>query len=195
MKHRQLTFKQYRSTDLVFLTALFTIFEYIVTLAATKWFPGQPYVFSLSSLFIVLILMRWNLYAVIPAIAGAISYCIASKAGYQHYFIYITGNLTALLSYIYIRFRGKDNVRRDPIRSAVFVILTFLFMQAGRSAVSLAFGGELKTFILFITTDSLSLLFALIALIPLRRADGLFEDQKSYLFRIEKEKNESNTFQ
>ncbi len=191
MHNGHLTFKQYKITDIFFLTALFTILESVVTLAANKWFPGQPYAFSLSVLFIALFLMRWGLFAFIPAIAGAVAFCIASDAGSKHYFIYIIGNLTSLLSYLYIRYRGKETVRKDPVRMGLFVILIFLFMQIGRTVTSLFFDGKLTDIILFLTTDSLSLLFALIAALALRKADGLFEDQKAFLFRMERERNEN----
>ncbi len=170
-------------------TALFTISEYIVTLAANKWFPAQPYVFSLSVLFITLVLMRWGLFAVIPAVVGAVAFCVASGAGTQHYLIYITGNIFAVLSFLYLKLLGKENVRKDAIRSAILVILVYLLMQIGRWLAGLAVGSDAGTIILFLTTDSLSLLFALIAITVLRRTDGMFEDQKAYLLRIEEENN------
>ncbi len=170
-------------------TALFTISEYIVTLAANKWFPAQPYVFSLSVLFISLVLMRWGMFAIIPAIAGAIAFCIASGAEAQHFFIYIAGSVFAVFSYLYLKLMGKENVRKDAIRSAILVILVYLLMQTGRWIASLITGGGVGTIVLFLTRDSLSLLFALIAITILRKTDGLFEDQKAYLLRIEEEKD------
>ena len=190
MHNRQLTFKQYRITDIIFLTALFTISEVVVTLAANKWFPEQPYVFSLSVLFIALFLMRWSLYAFIPAIVGAVAFCIASEALPEHYLIYTEGNLFALIPFLYLFFRGKEKVRKDPLKTAFFVTLIYIFMQFGRTFANICVGGSLSNFFLFLTTDSISLLFALVASILLRKTDGLFEDQKSYLLRTEKERNE-----
>ncbi len=190
MQNRLLTYKQYKITDIIILTALFTISESIITLAANKWFPGQPYVFSVSVLFITLFLMRWGLAATVPAIAGAIAFCMASNAEIKHYFIYIIGNLLSLVSYLYPRYKGKEKVRKDPLRTALFVVMIYLLMQIGRTVATLIVGGEISSFILFLTTDSLSLLFALIGALSLRKIDGLFEDQKAYLFRLEKERNE-----
>ncbi len=194
VKNRQLTFNQYRIADLTMFTAFFTISETIVTLAANKWFPAQPYAFSLSVLFLSLVLMRWGLLAAIPAIAGAIAFCVSSSAEAEHYLIYITGNLFTLIAYAYIKFRGKEKVKEDPFRSFLFVIMVFVLMQTGRWLASLPFGNGAGAFIEFITTDSLSLLFAMIAMYPARRIDGLFEDQKAYLFRLEREKQERKGF-
>ena len=174
-------------------TALFTISETVVTLAANKWFPAQPYAFSLSVLFLSLVLMRWGLLAVIPAVTGAIAFCLASDAEIIHYLIYTAGNIFALLSYLYLRFRGKEKVKSDPLKTFLFVLMTFLFMQAGRGLASLATGNGPETFISFVSTDSLSLLFALVAMIPIRKSDGLFEDQKAYLLRLDRERKEEQS--
>ncbi len=175
---------------MILLTALFTISESVVTLAATRWFPAEPYVFSLSVLFISLILMRWGLFAIVPATVGAVAFCTVSGGEPCHYIIYIAGNLLAVIPFFYFRLRDKERVRKDPLKSAFLVFLVFLFQQTGRWLAGFAFGGTPGDIIRFLTTDSLSLLFALVAVTALRHADGLFEDQKSYLFRLERERKE-----
>ena len=42
----------------------------------------------------------------------------------------------------------------------------------------------------FITTDILSLLFAVVVMSLLKGADGMIEDQKEYLLRIDRESKE-----
>ena len=65
-----------------------------------------------------------------------------------------------------------------------------LFMQIGRYIVSLFIGGKIESIIDFITTDALSGVFAVVIILIVRRVDGLFEDQISYLRRIEDENEE-----
>ena len=192
MKSKQSTYIRYKITDLVLFTALFTISEAIVTSASKTWFPAQPYAFSLSVLFLSLILMRWGLAAVFPAIAGAIAFCLASGAGFTQYIVYTAGNIFAVTASFFLKTVGKEKVRKDALRSGIFVILVFLLQQAGRWIAALAFGEAPGVIITFLTTDSLSALFALIAVTALRHVDGLYEDQKSYLFRLERERKEES---
>ncbi|MBR6638695.1 MAG: hypothetical protein IKK96_07530, partial [Lachnospiraceae bacterium] len=56
--------------------------------------------------------------------------------------------------------------------------------------VTLFFGGDINAFVVFATTDIISLLFAEIILILLRKSEGMIEDQKTYLLRLDREKKE-----
>ena len=66
-----------------------------------------------------------------------------------------------------------------------------LAMQLGRMAVALATGHDPLACLGFITTDVLSLLFSVLILWIARRLDGMLEDQKHYLFRIQREKEQN----
>ena len=57
-------------------------------------------------------------------------------------------------------------------------------MQAGRAAVSLAFGTTPAAALGFITTDTVSYIFTVVILWITSRLDGMLEDQKHYLIRI-----------
>ena len=50
-------------------------------------------------------------------------------------------------------------------------------------------------FVVYITTDIISLLFGIIILNLLRKADGMIEDQKAYLFRIQREDDEDDYYE
>lgn len=179
-----MTFRQYRRTDILLLTVLMCVFEGAVTLAATKWFPGQPYSLSLTLTVTCLALMRWDKYAVFfPALGGAV-FCFASGAEFSQYIIYCVGNCAALLSLLLFRIWGK-NLRDSAVKTVVLVGSSFLLMETGRWAVSLIFGAKPIIILNFISTDALSLLFAAVVIILARRIDGLFEDQKAYLLRTE----------
>ena len=72
----------------------------------------------------------------------------------------------------------------------LFVLVAYVGMTAGRGLVTLFFGGDLKVFVVIATTDIISLLFAEVILILLRKSDGMIEDQKTYLLRLDREKKE-----
>ena len=62
-----------------------------------------------------------------------------------------------------------------------------LLMQAGRFLMALALGNPPAICAGFLTTDVLSVLFAVLLCWISRRLDGILEDQKDYLKRIQEE--------
>ena len=93
---------------------------------------------------------------------------------------------------------GRDKIRSKWWSSALYVLCGWLCVYLGRSAVwaiaysispvsgSTAWVG----FADFAASDLLSLAMGVIIVMVLRRLDGMFEDQKTYLKRIEHEKQE-----
>ena len=113
--------------------------------------------------------------------------------------------LFALLSLIWFRIFGKERISEDGILTVFFALATQLFMQLGRAVTAFillraspgsappgtqSFAGALSFCIGFITTDALSGLFTAVILWIARRQDGLFEDQKHYLLRIQEAEKE-----
>ncbi len=188
----QITFKEYRMVDLMILTAMVIVFEMIATYASGKWFWAQAINISITLLMVCITMLRWNWLAAIQAVVGGFVYCIAAGATTEQYIICCVGNLFSLLALIYLKMWGKERVRQSAGALIVFSIVAYLGTAIGRGIISLLFGGNLHTFILYITTDIISLLFAAVVLILIRKSDGLLEDQKAYLFRVEREmRNES----
>ena len=63
-------------------------------------------------------------------------------------------------------------------------------MQIGRWLISLFFGADLRTLLVYLGTDIISLLFASVLMMLMRKTDGMIEDQKAYLFRLQREREE-----
>ena len=72
----------------------------------------------------------------------------------------------------------------------MFAVTAYMGAVLGRWLVSLLFGGDLTALVVYATTDIISLLFALIVLNLLAKSDGMIEDQKTYLLRLQREKEE-----
>ena len=187
---QNLTFKQYRNIDLGIMSILLIISEAVTTLATNKWFAAQPVAISSTLLFICIFMMRWNGYAAIAAVLGGAVFCIASGATLDQFVIYAGGNLLSLLALLWFKAYRKDDVRLGSFKLSFFTISVYLLMQLGRWLISLAFGGGLWNIVGYITSDVISLLFAVIILFLLRGVDGMIEDQKAYLFRLERERKE-----
>ena len=187
---QNLTFKQYRNIDLGIMSILLIISEAVTTLATNKWFAAQPVAISSTLLFICIFMMRWNGYAAIAAVLGGAVFCIASGATLEQFVIYAGGNLLSLLALLWFKVYRKDDVRLGSFKLSFFTITVYLLRQLGRWLNTLAFGGGLWNIVGYITSDVISLLFAVIILFLLRGVDGMIEDQKAYLFRLERERKE-----
>ncbi len=176
--------------DLMIFTVFTIIFEAIATYASGVWFWAQPVNISLSLTLICIVMMRWNGYAAIQAMVGGFVYCLCSGGTVGQYPIFIVGNLFALVGLLLIKVWGKETIRESKLKLGCYVFLSYIGMMIGRTLITAVLGGTVQTFIPYIMNDSISLLFAIIVLILLRKTDGMVEDQKAYLFRMERERQE-----
>ena len=188
---KEITFKQYKAIDISILSVLLLLFEALSVYASSKWFnlAGLTLI-SLTPLVMVVMMMRWSEFAVIAALVGGVSYCFACGGKPEQYLIYCVGNLFGVLSIFIIKKLGKEAIREKQLRLALISISTYLFINVGRWLVSLIFAPALETLITFVTTDAISLVVAIVGTITLRNSDGILEDQKEYLLRLDRERRE-----
>lgn len=186
---RQMTLAQYRSVDITLFALLLAVFESIITLAATGWFPGQLYTVSLTPALCAIVLMRWGGWAGLHALLGGGVFALVSGGTLRQLAIYALGNLACLLTLPVLRGTGKERIRSDKLLTLLFALGVCLLMQLGRAAAALAMGTEPGLCAGFFTTDALSALFAMVIVSLARRLDGLFEDQKCYLLRCQRQRD------
>lgn len=117
-------------------------------------------------------------------------YCIASGASANQFVIYCVGGLFFIASLPLLMAFGKEKTRTDLFKRTFFTIVTYVSVAIGRWLVSLFYHISIDSFIGFLIIDVISLLFAIIILSLLKNTDGMIEDQKSYLFRLERERKE-----
>ena len=189
----QITFKQYRSIDLTLICVITAVFETVATLATNKWFNLQAMAISIMLTMTCIALMRWSAYAVIPSVIGSLIFCIVSSATPIQYIIYCGGSVFSLLSLVIIKRIGKEKLRHDFVWRLIFVSFTYLSIVFGRWLISLIFEPSLMSLLTFITTDILSRLFAVVVMSLLKGADGMIEDQKEYLLRLDRESKEEES--
>ena len=185
--NRRWTFQQYRAIDLVLFAVMLCISETVIVTAARFWFPEQLYTVSVVAALTAIVLMRWGPWAAIHAFVGGFVFCTVSHGTAQQYIIYCIGNLFALLALLLIRWLGKERIRSDSTLTVLFALCTLLLMQLGRALIALALGTEPARCVGFVTTDVLSGLFTAVIVWIARRLDGIFEDQKHYLLRVNRE--------
>lgn len=189
---RRISFEQYRTMDLSMFTAVLCVCEAVIVLAATRWFSGEMYTLSLTSAVTALVMVRWGAWATIPAVLGALSFCIASGASAAQGLIYCAGNLAALALLPALRRITWKRLEDNVLLALLYGLLAALLMQAGRAAIALLMGNPIGVCIGFITTDVLSTLFSVLIVWICRRLDGMLENQAHYVLRIQKEQEDKN---
>lgn len=187
---RQLTWKEYRTIDLCLMALMLAVFEYIIVRAANFWFPDQLYTVSLAATVTSIVFMRWDFWGLIHAVEAGVIFCLFSGATREQYVVYCVGNLFCFPAVLIMKAIGKEKVRKSASGIVIPLLVLFL-MQLGRAVVSLAIGAaDLSGVIPFFTTDSLSYLFTGVIIWIARRLDGVYEDQKHYLLRINAQEDE-----
>ena len=186
--NRQISFSQYRTIDLTIMTAVLAISQYFIYIASSFWYPDQLYVVSPVAAMVALVMMRWSGYAAIHALFGGIFFTALSGGTWQHFLIYGAGNLLSMAALIMFKVYDKERVRQDAFLALAFALITQLLMMLGRAGIAAILGFPAAACIGFITTDILSALFTLFIIWIVRRIEGLFEDQKHYLLRIQSER-------
>jgi len=188
-----MTFKQYRNVDLLIFSVLTAVFEAIAATATSKWFPGQPMAITITLAMILISMHRWSGYAAVIAVVSGASFCIASSASAEQFLIYCGGNIFALVSLVYFKLLTKTRVKKSFLLTLAFSATAYVAVALGRWLISLPFGTGAAELIGFLSSDILSLLFAVMILWVCRGIDGLVEDQKAYLFRLERERKGENS--
>ena len=188
--NRHMTLKQYRNLDLFLFAVMLIISESLIVNAAIRWFPDQLYTVSVCAAIVSIVLMRWGPWAAIHAAVGGLVYCFWAGGSPKQYLIYGIGNLFSLISLLMFRLPGKERIRENVLLTLLFAVCTQLFMQMGRACVSFVMGSPISTGFSFITTDALSGLFTMVIVWIASRLDGVFEDQISYLLRVQAEAKE-----
>lgn len=185
--NRQMTVGQYRAMDLTLFAAMLAVFENVLVLAATRWFPNEPYTVSVAPAVTAIVLMRWGPWAALHALLGGAVFCLASGAGPGHYAIYCLGNLLSLLMLLPIRRFTAEGIRQSAGKSLALGGGVCLTMQLGRAIMAVILGAKPVMAAGFFTTDAITLLFTLVLVWIARRLDGIFEDQRHYLLRVHRQ--------
>lgn len=187
---KQITFKQYRAIDLSILCILTAVFEAVAANASNSWFVLQAMTVSITLAMSCITLMRWNIYAILPSFIGSAVYCGVIGGSPQQYLIYCGGSLFIALGIPLIKILKKEKIMKSFVLKLVLASAMYVSINLGRWIFSLLFEFTFDSFLTFFATDILSLLFAVMILSIAKNIDGLIEDQKSYLLRLEKERKE-----
>ena len=178
------TVEQYRVIDLSLFALILIIFETVLIRAGAGWFPREPWTVSATAAVTAIVMVRWGPWAVIHAVIGGIVFCTVNRGQWQQYLIYCLGNTAALGVLPLVRKAGWNKIREDFLLRLLYSVLTVLAMQAGRALTAVILGAAPAAAVGFITTDAVTYIFTAVILWIMSRLDGMLEDQRHYLKRI-----------
>ncbi len=183
-----MSLKRYMCIDLSMLGAILCGLE-ILNSAALRFFPGEVFTLSVVLPVTLIVMMRWGAYGLFHAVLGGLVYCICNRGGLHTYLIYMLGNACIAATLIWFRKIGKEAVRQSALNTVLFALTGYLAMNMGRAAVASALEGisVLPLLIRYLSVDTLSTVIGIVAVLVARRQNGLFEDQRQYLLRIQEE--------
>lgn len=193
---RLISFRQYRTTDLFLFAIILIVFD-LISHVATAWLADAAtiYAFSLTVPFVLIIMMRWGWQAIFFAVGDAVLLtALNNPAVWQSYISYAVGSAAILLLLIPLHYIGKQKIAGEWFFSAMLVVLGWLIMNLVTALMQFICGESFLSSFLgnigFSMSGLMSLVIGLTLILILRRLDGMFEDQKHYLLRLDKERKE-----
>lgn len=196
----KISYKQYKLLDIFLFLVLTCVFETVNVFAVKRWFPDMFFSVSLTLTISLIVLVRWNLISAIFPVVGGALYCLLMQllatdkaVDYSTYIIYIVGNSFVLFSWFLFKFLPKEKLFSKWYLTLIYPLAGFILVVLGRTLAALCFHPDkfAEFFGSFVFAESLNAAFAVIALLILRRFDGMLEDQKSYLKRVAQEIEEA----
>lgn len=199
---RIISFARYRATDLLLFAVILAAFDVISFFAFTKWFSDDSsrYIFSLAVPIALLVMVRWNWYGLFYAVGDGLLYCILllatgrmpEGAVLQFFLVYCLGNAFVGLAFLMVRFAGYKRIIAKWYFTVLYLLAGWVAVLAGKVVISVCCGADFVSSLLgFLgAADMLSLAMGLIILLIMRRLDGMMENQRDYLLRLDKERKE-----
>lgn len=187
---KMITLEQYRGIDLSIFFLLVCGLELLNIFVFRNYFPNQVFCISLVLPLSLLVMQRWNGWAVLIAAAGGAAFCFANgTASPASYLVYIFGNCFVILNMLWYPITGKSRISERFGLKILFALTGYFFISFGRALVATAFEGNIfENLLSFLSADGLNAAIGLVVLLIAGKQPGLFEDQKTYIRRMRDEK-------
>ena len=189
---RLISLRQYCLTDLFLFAVILIVFELILHYALIAYHGN--FTFSPLVPIVLLVMIRWGWPSVFYALGDGLLFCLLNRKNAdfvpEHFGIYIIGNAFIMLLLLMTKFMGKERITKKWYFSTLFVIAGWVAVVLGRAIVSACFLRGFTGALLSGLGDCFSLAIGIVIILVMRRLDGMFEDQKHYLRRLDDERKE-----
>ena len=187
---RLISLKQYKLTDLFLFAAILAAFELILHFAMLAFGDNANFTFSPMVPLVLVLMMRWGWVSVFYAVGDGALFVLLKGGSWQSLLIYCVGNAFIMLLLLYTRFVGKERIRKSAWLSVLFVVLGWIVTVLGRSTVAATVGEGFVATLVRQLFDLISMVIGIVIVLIMRKLDGMFEDQKHYLKRLDKERKD-----
>ena len=169
--------------------------ELIIFFASKYWFKSSAdYYVSFLLPIVLIVMMRWGWVSVVYAALGGVLACALGGGSWQSYISYIIGTACIASVLLLTKFVGKEKIRGKWYLTLAYILAGWVSVNLGIACAGAAFGDN---FLRLLGLNfglgvygALSLAAAVAVIMLLRRLEGMFEDQKHYLIRKDKERKE-----
>ncbi len=178
--------------------ALIAVVSELLGYFATVWFPNSAFfTLSLAVPIACLVMVRWGWWAVFYPVLSGVTYCLINRLGVNFYAVQCLGGMFVMLMLIPAKLIGVEKIRGKWFFTLLFAVGAWLCTYLGRSviwvicfAIKPVKDAYIYSGFAGYALDVLSLFMAVLLLLVMRKLDGMFEDQKAYLKRVDKERRE-----
>lgn len=188
-----MSFKQYRSIDILILFILYGICEFGIIKIGSSMID-QPYIISLMLPILLIVIMRWDVYSIYQAIGSAIFFVLIQHGDIKQTIVYLLGNIGVWMIAVPLRKFGKERITSNVFNCMVYVLVGAILMEVFRYiGMLIMYQSGIGALVRLFATDALSIVFGIMVILVVRNLDGVFMDQKTYLLNLQKEKEEDNS--
>ena len=193
---RLISFRQYKYTDLFFFALVLGISELLIFCSFRFWFSdaNDKYYINFMLPIALTVIMRWGWVGGVYAVADGVVLCAIQGGSWQSYISYIIGTACIASVLLLTKFVGKEKIRGKWYLTLAYILAGWVSVNLGIACAGAAFGDN---FLRLLGLNfglgvygALSLAAAVAVIMLLRRLEGMFEDQKHYLIRKDKERKE-----
>lgn len=191
-----ISFRQYKYTDLFFFALVLGLSEVLIFCAYKFWFRStiDKYYVNFMLVVALTVIMRWGWVGGIYAVLDGIVLCAMWGGSWQNYLSYGIGGACILSVLLLTKFLGKEKIRAKWYFSLIYILTGWVSVNLGLTCMSAILGDNfliaLGNSFGFGTYGALSFALAVAVVMVLRKLNGMFEDQKHYLLRQDKERRE-----
>ena len=193
---RFISIRQYKYTDLFFFALVLGLSELLVFCAYNLWFQNTVDKFYVNFMLAIVltVIMRWGWVGGIYAVVDGVVLCAIEGGDWQSYIIYMVGTACIMSVLLLTKFVGKEKIRSKWYLTLAYILVGWISVNLGITCMSAIFGnsflGSLASSFGFGVYGALPLAGSTAAIMIMRRLNGMFEDQKHYLIRQDKERKE-----
>ena len=193
---RFISYRQYKYTDLFFFALVLGLSELLVFCAFRLWFKNTVDKFYINFMLAIVltVIMRWGWVGGIYAVVDGVVLCAIEGGSWQTYIIYMVGTACIMSVLLLTKFVGKEKIRGKWYLTLVYILTGWVSVNLGITCMSAIFGNNFWSSLAgsfgLGVYGALPLAGAIAVIMVLRKFNGMFEDQKHYLIRQDKERRE-----